>query len=78
MSAVLSTIAASATSASIAWQIRYEQRAYWRNRGRGIFTFVFPLMFLVIFASSTRARTSRAAAGSPTTTSSCPGSSPTA
>jgi ABC-2 type transport system permease protein len=32
-------------------QIRYEQRAYWRNRGRGIFTFVFPLMFLVIFAS---------------------------
>ena len=33
------------------WQTRYEQRAYWRNRGRGIFTFVFPLMFLVIFAS---------------------------
>ena len=37
--------------ALVAWQIRYEQRAYWRNRGRGIFTFVFPLMFLVIFAS---------------------------
>ncbi len=35
----------------IAWQVRCEQRAYWRNRGRGIFTFVFPLMFLVIFAS---------------------------
>jgi ABC-2 type transport system permease protein len=35
----------------VTWQIRYEQRAYWRNRGRGIFTFVFPLMFLVIFAS---------------------------
>src|ERR1700733_3333625 len=35
----------------IGWQIRYEQRAYWRNRGRGIFTFAFPLMFLVIFAS---------------------------
>ncbi len=35
----------------MAWQIRYEQRAYWRNRGRGIFTFAFPLMFLVIFAS---------------------------
>jgi ABC-2 type transport system permease protein len=33
------------------WQIRYEQRAYWRNRTRGIFTFVFPIMFLVIFAS---------------------------
>jgi ABC-2 type transport system permease protein len=35
----------------IFWQIRYEQRAYWRNRARGIFTFVFPIMFLVIFAS---------------------------
>jgi ABC-2 type transport system permease protein len=35
----------------VLWQIRYEQRAYWRNRGRGIFTFVFPVMFLVIFAS---------------------------
>ncbi len=35
----------------VGWQIRYEQRAYWRNRARGIFTFVFPLMFLVIFGS---------------------------
>jgi len=35
----------------VGWQIRYEQRSYWRNRGRGVFTFVFPLMFLVIFAS---------------------------
>ena len=35
----------------VLWQVRYEQRAYWRNRGRGVFTFVFPLMFLVIFAS---------------------------
>ena len=35
----------------VGWQIRDEQRAYWRNRGRGIFTFVFPLMFLVIFAT---------------------------
>ena len=35
----------------VGWQIRYEQRAYWRNRGRGIFTFVFPLMFLVVFAA---------------------------
>src|SRR6201986_2373287 len=32
-------------------QIRYEQRSYWRNRGRAVFTFVFPTMFLVIFAS---------------------------
>ncbi len=35
----------------VGWQIRYEQRAYWRNRTRGIFTFAFPIMFLVIFAS---------------------------
>jgi hypothetical protein len=28
----------------VVWQIRYEQRAYWRNRSRGIFTFAFPLM----------------------------------
>jgi ABC-2 type transport system permease protein len=41
----------------VAWQIRYEQRAYWRNRGRGIFTFVFPLMFLVIFASLNKGQT---------------------
>lgn len=35
----------------VGWQVRYEQRSYWRNRGRGVFTFVFPIMFLVIFAS---------------------------
>ena len=35
----------------VGWQVRYEQRAYWRNRGRGVFTFVFPVLFLVIFAS---------------------------
>ena len=63
----------------VAWQIRYEQRAYWRNRGRGIFTFAFPLMFLVIFASLDKGRASRAAAVTfHTTTSSCPESSPTA
>ena len=38
-------------------QIRYEQRAYWRNRGRGIITFIFPLMFLVIFVSLNEGRT---------------------
>jgi ABC-2 type transport system permease protein len=35
----------------VAWQVRYEQRAYWRNRVRGVFTFAFPIMFLVIFGS---------------------------
>jgi hypothetical protein len=27
----------------VGWQIRYEQRSYWRNRSRGLFTFAFPL-----------------------------------
>ena len=35
----------------VLWQIRYEQRAYWRNRVRAVFTFMFPVMFLVIFGS---------------------------
>jgi ABC-2 type transport system permease protein len=39
------------------WQIRYEQRAYWRNRGRGVFTFLFPIMFLAIFASLDKGQT---------------------
>ncbi|HEV3071694.1 MAG TPA: ABC transporter permease [Solirubrobacteraceae bacterium] len=34
-----------------AWQVRYEQRAFWRNRTRAFFAFLFPIMFLVIFAS---------------------------
>jgi ABC-2 type transport system permease protein len=35
----------------VAWQIRYEQRAFWRNRGRGFFTFAFPIMFMAIFGA---------------------------
>jgi ABC-2 type transport system permease protein len=30
-------------------QLRYENRAFWRNPASAFFTFVFPLMFLVIF-----------------------------
>lgn len=47
----------------VAWQIRYEQRAYWRNRSRGIFTFIFPLMFLVIFGSLYKGNTIAARGG---------------
>ena len=54
-----------ATWAWSAWQIRYEQRAYWRNRGRGIFTFVFPIMFLVIFASLDKGQTISTRGGIP-------------
>jgi ABC-2 type transport system permease protein len=49
----------------VAWQVRYEQRAYWRNRGRGIFTFVFPIMFLVIFASLDKGQTLKTRGGIP-------------
>ncbi|MDQ1709754.1 MAG: type transport system permease protein [Frankiaceae bacterium] len=32
-------------------QLRYEQRAFWRNRTAAFFTFLLPVMFLLIFAS---------------------------
>jgi ABC-2 type transport system permease protein len=34
-----------------AWQVLYEQRAFWRNRARAFFSFLMPVMFLVIFAT---------------------------
>jgi ABC-2 type transport system permease protein len=34
-----------------AHQLRYEQKSYWRNPASALFTFAFPVMFLVIFAS---------------------------
>lgn len=30
-------------------QVRFEQRAFWRNRSRAFFSFGFPLVFLVVF-----------------------------
>ena len=30
-------------------QVRYENRAFWRNPAAAFFTFVFPLLFMVIF-----------------------------
>src|ERR1035441_9599038 len=33
------------------WQVVYEQRAFWRNRARAFFSFLMPIMFLVIFAT---------------------------
>ena len=49
----------------VGWQIRYEQRSYWRNRGRGIFTFAFPLMFLVIFGALDKGQTLSSRGGIP-------------
>jgi ABC-2 type transport system permease protein len=34
-----------------AWQVRYSQRAFWRNRRPAILSIVFPLMFLIVFGS---------------------------
>jgi ABC-2 type transport system permease protein len=34
-----------------AWQVRYEQRAFWRNRSRAFFVILMPIMFLVIFGT---------------------------
>lgn len=33
----------------VAHQIRFEQRAFWRNRSRAFFSVGFPLLFLVVF-----------------------------
>jgi ABC-2 type transport system permease protein len=37
--------------AVLARQVRFENRAFWRNPAAAFFTFVFPLIFLVIFTS---------------------------
>ena len=39
------------TAAMTLKQLRYENKAFWRNPASAFFTFVFPLMFLVIFNS---------------------------
>jgi ABC-2 type transport system permease protein len=33
----------------VARQVRFEQRAFWRNRSRAFFSVAFPLLFLVVF-----------------------------
>ena len=37
-----------------AHQALYEQRSFWRNRGRAFFSFALPVMFVVIFATINR------------------------
>lgn len=34
---------------TFAWQVKWEQKSYWRNPAAAAFTFAFPLMFLVVF-----------------------------
>jgi ABC-2 type transport system permease protein len=38
----------------VLWQIRYEQRAFWRDRRRAVFSFMFPIMMLLLFGSLNR------------------------
>ena len=37
--------------AILARQVRFEQKSFWRNPASAVFTFAFPLLFLVIFAT---------------------------
>jgi ABC-2 type transport system permease protein len=33
----------------LGWQVRYEQRAFWRTRRAAVMTFLFPIMLLLLF-----------------------------
>jgi ABC-2 type transport system permease protein len=33
------------------WQVLYEQRTFWRNKGAAFFSFALPVMFVVVFGS---------------------------
>ena len=44
-------------------QIRYEQKLYWRSPSSAMFTFLFPILLLVIFASLNYGATLRALGG---------------
>jgi ABC-2 type transport system permease protein len=35
------------------WQVRYEQRSFWRNRRAAFFSLLFPLMYLLVFGTLT-------------------------
>jgi len=37
--------------ALVGWQVRFTQRAFWRNRRAAILSIAFPLMFLIVFGS---------------------------
>jgi len=39
------------TLALLAHQVRYEQKLYWRSPSSAVFTFAFPILLLVIFAT---------------------------
>jgi ABC-2 type transport system permease protein len=41
------------TVALAGWQVRYEQRSFWRNRRAAFFSLLFPLMYLLVFGTLT-------------------------
>jgi ABC-2 type transport system permease protein len=45
------------TATLAAWQIRYEQRSFWRNRRAAFFALAFPLMYLLVFGTLTHGST---------------------
>ena len=47
----------------LARQIRYEQKLYWRSPSSAVFTFVFPILLLVIFGTINQTETIRALGG---------------
>ena len=49
-------------------QIRYEQKAYWRNPMAAVFTLLFPVVFLVVVGTSTGTRGCRVPRSSTTST----------
>ena len=59
-------------------QIRYEQKLYWRSPSSAMFTFLFPILLLVIFASLNYGATLRALGGISYNQYYVPGSSPPA
>jgi ABC-2 type transport system permease protein len=54
-------------------QVGYEQRSFWRNRTRGFFSFVFPVMFLVLLGSLNSGATLDSRGGIPYNTFFVPG-----
>ncbi len=45
------------TAALTAWQVRYEQRSFWRTRRAAFFAVAFPLMYLLVFGTLTHGAT---------------------
>ena len=44
-------------------QVRYEQKLYWRSPSSAVFTFAFPILLLVIFATLNQRESLRALGG---------------